>query len=139
VYRAKKTGGVTLPDGIRWKKFRSTGGADYEVGSLPSSTSKDGAFTTLPPFDIDVDWPVSNDGWHDTKPEVRKITAITRYALGENSGYFDYICNFTCTEHYDYYFTDHTNDTYPVSVSVNGDHYFRYNSKKPTIKHIRGE
>lgn len=35
-----------------------------------------------------------------------------------------------------YRFTDMSNDTYGLSVLLSGDHYVRYNSDLPNIKHV---
>lgn len=46
---------------------------------------------------------------------------------------FDYHLWFTNTEHYEYYFTDKTDEHYENNTYINRDDYISYNSNSPTI------
>ena len=87
-------------------------------------------------FGISVDWPVGDEAWKSTTHAVKATAAITRYRLYETTGLWSYRLEFTSTKTYDYAFFDATGDSYSVSTYLNGDHYVRYNSNKPTILYI---
>ena len=95
-------------------------------------------------FTIKVDWPVTGTGagtgWVSTSAEVQQIAAITRYKLIRNTppDPFEYTLFFTNTEHYDYYFTDKTDEHYENNTYINRDHFIGYNSDDPTIVSITG-
>ena len=87
-------------------------------------------------FSIDVNWPPTKD-LVDTTEKVKRIAAITRYKL-LHAGPGVYKLWFTNAEHYDYYFTDKTNDHYRNDTYLNRDHYIDYGSRDPTIVKFTG-
>ncbi|KAK0515735.1 hypothetical protein JMJ35_001769 [Cladonia borealis] len=137
----------------QWQEATSKNGKAYRVDKQePIGTEKGKdkpALMEKKPFSIDVYWPVTKD-WVDTTEEVKKVAAITRYKLirhpppppppPEKPPPYspEYTLWFTNTEHYHYYFTDETNDTYDNNTFVNHDHWIQYDSQKPTIVKITG-
>ncbi|KAH8898890.1 hypothetical protein GQ53DRAFT_360589 [Thozetella sp. PMI_491] len=128
---------------IRREKAISKNGQPFEIGHLETAVSAAGSIVvdSKKPFNISVWWPVgTNCDWIYTGPPVSTEAAISRYALCKDSGsIYEYILWFTNTEHYDYFFTDQSPDTYQCDTWQNSDHYIRYNSTLPTIVQIQGE
>lgn len=122
---------------IHWHEFASRHGQKFEVGYLDEgdALAHDERKT---PFGIGVSWPVGDSRWKATTSVVKQRAAITRYALYQTSGQYQYILYFTNTEHYNYYFYDETGDYYQCNTFRNGDHWVRYNSNMPDIVYITG-
>ena len=87
---------------------------------------------------MQVRWPVA-DKWVDLPREQEKLSGIDRYKLEKQSGsVYDYRLSFVNNQTYDYHFYDETGDSYRVNTYSVGEHYVRYNSKKPTILFVTG-
>lgn len=144
---------VSSIDGpIQMEEATSKKGELYHTDKDKASDTEKGdhkpALTDKHDFTIQVNWPVTDsDDWVTTSPEVQQIAAITRYKLNPNPQpdpenppviWYEYTLSFTNTEHYDYYFTDKTNDHYENNTYRNGDHFIQYSSDDPTIVSITG-
>ena len=83
-----------------------------------------------------VRWPVGDISWKATDDASRLL--ISRYKLYTNNGLlWDYKLEFTNTGGSDFDFMDEAGDVYNVFAILDGDHYVRYNSEKPTIVAVR--
>lgn len=144
---------VSSNDGpIQWEEATSKKGRPYQTNKDKASDMETGdhkpALTDKHDFTIQVNWPVTDsEDWVPTSPEVQRIAGITRYRLFRNPSpdhqnpplhWYEYTLSFTNTEHYDYYFTDKTNDHYRNDTYINRDHDIQYNSDDPTIVSITG-
>lgn len=95
--------------------------------------------TRLPPFNVKVNWPVSNDKWIQTSHEFQTLTGITRYRLWRSSGLiFNYTLEFTSTEPCKYTFIDEEGDYYDKNVGSSGTYGIDYNSDAPNIVAVKG-
>lgn len=92
------------------------------------------------PFSRDVHWKVNGE-MHDTLPDGEKMmTGINSYALGNSaSPFYDWFLEVHVDKTYNFWFTDEEGDTYNLNTWVQGNHIVRFNSKKPTIVHVKGE
>ncbi|KAG6833974.1 hypothetical protein H0H93_012844 [Arthromyces matolae] len=153
--------GFKLEDFV-WTKVTSLKGNEYEVGTpkakessfaddlasvVSTSNLKDGgilrpAHGEREEFNISVNWPVGTKDWKTTSTTVYDVAGISKYALYENDGWlnvFKYILYFKNNVNYEFMFRDEENDEYQVSTLVHGEHYVKYNSKKPNIVHIKSK
>lgn len=149
------SGSLSVIDESRfeWKTLKSKNGASFKVGRPKSDGGVTGgnikaaaaAVGILRPaknnFGISVNWPVEYNAWKSPTDDQTKVSAITGYCL-ETTGTllepYKYILHFINTEHYDYKFTDESNDVYEVDTWSNGNHYVQYNSDQPTIIYVSG-
>lgn len=135
-------------DAIQWEERVSEHGKKYRVGRLRDENAEQEATQTVSarlPFSIDVDWtPIEgNTDWMATDSRVRDRAKITRYCIVANEMMYPqywYECTlwFSNTDHYDYYFTDGTGDTYECNTFLNRDHWIWYETREPNIAHIKG-
>ncbi|ETS80702.1 hypothetical protein PFICI_08231 [Pestalotiopsis fici W106-1] len=110
----------------------------YPVGLVPKPLDPDSPGIALPPFVVEVDWPVDNE-WHQTSQDFANETGITAYQVGTSySPFYIYFVEIVTNEHYNYKFYDQTGESYDLDVFVDGDHVIRYNSQQPTIGQISG-
>jgi len=126
-------------DGIEWTKATSKNGVPFEVGIKRTNlkaTAKDHRedFTQATSPFFRVNWPVGDDTWKWTSGKLNRDW-ISRYKLHDNRpSIYDYRLDITSVARpVTYKFMDETYDTYSLSVFLEGDHYVRYNSEKPTI------
>lgn len=83
-----------------------------------------------------VHWPVGDAyTWHDST--IGRL-GLQRYRLYEDKSalIYKYVLEFTINTSSvmdTWYFQDETEDAYHIVTFVSGDHYFRYNSDRPTI------
>jgi hypothetical protein len=140
---------------IEWEDRISENGKPFRIGrkinaedaAPKEATTGEKAVESKKPFDINVRWQITSFNpypilWVPTDDPARGTAAITRYNIWDSLSagiIYRFGLTFTCTEHYDYYFTDATGDKYQCNVFVNGDHYINYNSADPTILHIKGK
>ncbi|KAH9953271.1 hypothetical protein BC827DRAFT_1273622 [Russula dissimulans] len=128
-------------EGIEWTKATSKNGVPYEVGIQKSKVKdhrEDFTQAADPFFHINVRWPVriGDDKWKWTVGELNRDW-ISRYKVHDNqpSTIYDYRLDITSktSRAVAYFFTDESDDYYTIKALYAGDHYVRYNSKKPTI------
>ncbi|CAE6515396.1 unnamed protein product [Rhizoctonia solani] len=126
-----------------WRKEQTAKDNVYRAGypcDCPAGGTAKLHLLKLPPFKIDVNWPVGKEGvWVETTTEVKQTAGIKQYMLYHTFGKENYRLRFTNTAHYNYYFQDATADTYNVDCYLNGNHYVDYQSENPTILHIFSE
>jgi len=82
---------------------------------------------------ISVNWPVDDDSWKPAGGELYNI--ISDYKLHDNGwSAWSWRLDLRFPMYVgDFQFYDQSGDCYDLSVTLDGDHYIRYNSKQPTI------
>ena len=129
-----------------WEKFETAGGKTFSVGR-PAGESTKPAFSIAASgvkFNLPVDWPAKENDvagqWKNTPADFANVSRITRYNLYFNDGgFWDWRLDFTNEDTYDYYFRDEEGDVYTVRTWSKGDHYVRFDSKKPKIVNVSGD
>lgn len=127
---------LPLPDvaAIQWADAKSKNGVPFAVRTKQDE-SLAATGVAASGNTVAVNWPVGDGTWKDAG--AAKALGIQYYMLTKNSGYFDYICHVIVSEHHKYMFTDEEPDSYSLSCGSNGEHSFKYDSKKPTIKFVQ--
>ncbi|GJE85921.1 hypothetical protein PsYK624_020010 [Phanerochaete sordida] len=129
-------------DGIQWTKGSSRKGVEFEIG-VRAEAAAAGGDAPAPQshgddFGMKVQWPVENK-WVDLPRDQEKMSGIDRVNVSTQSGsVYDYRFSFVNNQTYDYHFHDETGDSYRVNTYSVGEHFFRFNSKKPTIVYVTG-
>lgn len=126
-------------DSIQWMTATSKNGVPFEFGvrkdaEVPESRASGEPIESGSP--IPVYWEVGNDTWKSTTGEVLG-RGIRRYRLYPNGPVYSYILEFTNTQGYSFTFWDESEDYYKVTTIINGNHYVKYNSDKPTIIYVQ--
>ncbi|KAJ9654571.1 hypothetical protein H2198_006386 [Neophaeococcomyces mojaviensis] len=110
----------------------------YPTGQIPAAVNEDAVLSAKRAFDANVNWPADGK-YHATSDGINMETGITSYQIGKSSSpFYDYFLEIHVRETYNYHFTDQEGDTYNLNTFVTGLHVVRFNSKKPTIVHVKG-
>ncbi|KAG6822844.1 hypothetical protein H0H92_012383 [Tricholoma furcatifolium] len=144
---------ATSSDKTQWTKGMSSNGTPFEFGvrnfeagktepeahcheSEPTAKAISIADWGGPSRSLTyIHWPVDWARYWHAEPRT-EVIGISQYQLRYDGGLiYDYQLIFTVTSgSYLYYmFEDEEGDTYEVNIWSLGDHFFRFNSKKPTI------
>ncbi|MCJ1282092.1 hypothetical protein MMC26_001415 [Xylographa opegraphella] len=132
---------------VGWEELKTDEGhayrvkaTDYNIADKPTGEELNSADASGPKFkDVAVYWTVGSSGAPSV--DVQNKTAITWYKLETAEWWspYQYKLTINCTDHYDYYFTDESPDSYELDVWQNsGSHEVEYRSSKPTIVKISG-
>ncbi|TFK28292.1 hypothetical protein FA15DRAFT_701181 [Coprinopsis marcescibilis] len=139
---------IDLNEDVVWTTAKSRNGVSFEIGTLKSAGAggRGSSYAELQseaaePGSVEiivgVDWYVTkDDNWKDVSQEVKNI-GISRYYLTNSlHPLFEYVLGFTNTKGWGFVFGDRGGDLYTCTTDFNGDHLFRYNSLKPTIRSV---
>jgi len=149
---------VTLSDEYTWTDGMSKNGRPYKIGTPKTTTTSNadeapatGGTNDEPEaaskssFNIAVNWTgrPSSQGFaqYNTPTDQEKsTTSIQSYLLQTGSAKYNEF-SFSCTESYNFWFTDKTGDSYQCNVfwpRPSTTHHFSYFSSDPTIVKVTG-
>ncbi|KAK1759790.1 hypothetical protein QBC47DRAFT_116392 [Echria macrotheca] len=150
---------VTLSDEYTWTDGVSKNGRPYKIGIAKTTTtsnadeaapatggtSDEAKAASKSSFNIAVNWsggpPTQGFAQYCTPTDQEKsTTSIQQYLLRTGPAKYNEF-SFSCTESYNFWFTDKTGDSYQCNVfwaRPGTTHYFSYFSSDPTIMKVTG-